>query len=302
MPDPFYIVGPTAVGKSALAAAVAAECGAEIVSADAYQIYAGLDSLTAKPSADILEQVRHHLVGSHPLGEPMNAAIFRAKALDLLRDIAARGKRALIVGGSGMYIQALTHGLSDLPGADRAIRERFESESLERLIKRLTRADPQTAATIDRNNRHRIIRALEICELSGSPASTLRRRSAPAGILHGVLLFRERDEMRKRIDARVQQMFADGVVEEVANAGGAVGPTAAKTLGLADIRELIAGRISEAECIERIQRATRQYAKRQLTWFRRQTSFEPLNLSLQNHSAAVEWITRKARLSFAQVG
>ena len=293
----FFIVGATAVGKSEIAAEIARVCGGEIVSADAFQVYAGVDVLTAKPDESVRRAAPHHLIGEVPLDEEMNAERFRAAAIAAIADIHARAKPAFVVGGSGMYVKAITHGLSPLPAADPALRGELNQHTPAELAARLAKLDPVTAQTIDRNNKHRVLRALEICLLTGQPASELRRlppREEPAG----ALLFRDRGELYRRIDARVERMFRNGVVDEV-RAAGAVSSTASKTLGLQQIRELISGRISEAECIAQIQQATRRYAKRQLTWFRRQTTFEPLNLSLHGSSEAIECITRKARLSFA---
>ena len=180
------------------------------------------------------------------------------------------------------------------------MRERLNQLSENELFIRLRDLDPKTSRTIDARNKRRLVRALEIYLLTGRPASEQRTLAAPASQPAGVSSFvRDRAELYRRINERVEMIFAHGVVDEVRAARNA-GPTAAKTLGLQAIRDLIAGRISEAECIASIQRATRQYAKRQLTWFQRQTTFEPLNLSLHGSSEAIELISQKARLSFAQ--
>jgi tRNA dimethylallyltransferase len=296
----FFIVGPTATGKSELAAEVAMQCGAEIVGADAFQIYRGLDLLTAKPDRKTLEKTPHHLLSAIPLSEEMNAEKFRVLALNAIEDIHARGKAAMVVGGSGLYIKALTHGLTPLPTASPKLRERLNQLSARELCVRLETLDPETARSIDKNNPRRLIRAVEICLLTGKPASAQRPRfaDATATAASGVFVFRERDELYGRINQRVETMFANGVVDEVRNLG-LMGATAGQTLGLREIRQLIAGEISKQKCIAQIQQATRQYAKRQLTWFRRQTTFSPLNLSRSGHAEAIEWIMREARLTFA---
>jgi len=298
MQQVFYLVGPTAAGKSEIAVEAAREFGAEIVNADAFQIYAGLDLLTAKPEAELLTAVRHHLIGTVPLTEEMNAERFRVAALGAIEAVHAQGKPAFVVGGSGMYIKALTHGLSPLPPANLELRERLQLQSLPELAQELERLDPETARTIDLKNQHRVVRALEICLLTGQPVSAQRQRAAPAHKPRGVLIYRDRAALYARIDARVVLMFARGVIDEV-RLLGELGATAARTLGLQQIHDLISGRNSERECIASIQQATRRYAKRQLTWFQRQTSFEPLNLSLHGSSEAIESIARKARLAFA---
>jgi tRNA dimethylallyltransferase len=211
------------------------------------------------------------------------------------------GKPAFVVGGSGMYVKALTHGLSELPPANVELRSNLSDLSAAELLRRLEELDPATARVIDPRNKHRLIRAVEVCLLTGRPVSAQRQRPEPAVPAAGVFVFRERAELYARIDARVHWMFANGVVEEV-RAAPAVGSTAAKTLGLREIRDLLAGRISERECIAAIQQATRRYAKRQLTWFQHQTTFEPLNLSSNSATKAVEWIAQKARLSFSHTG
>ena len=295
----FFIVGPTATGKSDIAVAIALACNGEIVGADAFQMYEGLELLTAKPSRELRERVPHHLVGTVELAKELNAEHFRSAALVAIADIHSRRKAAFVVGGSGLYVKALTHGLSRLPAADPTLRAELEPSTTPELVARLAQLDPTTAASLDRNNRRRVVRALEICLLAGRPASELRDQQPPSHAPAGVCLLRDRDELYERINSRVEAMFANGVVDEVRSLGN-VGPTAAQTLGLQQIRELLAGKISEAECIASIQQATRRYAKRQLTWFARQSNFEPLNLSRTSFGETVEFISRRARLSFAQ--
>ncbi len=265
---------------------LAQRCDAEIVSADAFQIYRGLPTLTAQPNESQLQQVPHHLVGALPLHAEMSAAKFRELALHAIGEIQARGKRVLVVGGNGLYVKALTHGLSPLPAIDQKLRDELNVLSLEELNERLAAVDSLGAATIDRQNTRRVVRALEIFAQTQKPASAQRAewKEEPAAI-HGAFLFHERDELYARIDERVQEMFREGVVKEVASVQE-LSMTAEKTLGLADIRRLLKGEINEAECIAAIQQATRRYAKRQLTWFRRQSNFAPLNLSSFKDSAA----------------
>jgi tRNA dimethylallyltransferase len=294
----FFIVGPTASGKSEIAAEIAQRLHAEIVSADAFQIYRGLDLLTAKPDQTMMAKAAHHLIGVVPLSEEMNVEKFRASALDTIRDIQARGKQAIVVGGSGLYVKALTHGLSKLPAADRKLRARLNELSLDELRGQLTALDPESARKIDLKNPLRVLRALEICLISGKPVSEQRTQAAVEGAT-GVFLFRDRAELYERINHRVEEMFAEGVVEEVRRLRE-LGPTAEQTLGLREIRSLIAGEISESACIEKIQQRTRHYAKRQLTWFQRQSNFEPLNLSSHGYPEAIELIAQNARRVFAQ--
>jgi len=302
----FFIVGPTAAGKSNLAADVAREVGAEIVSADAFQIYRGLDLLTAKPEALILAKAPHYLIGTVPLSEEMNAEKYRRVATNVIESINSRGKLAILVGGSGLYIKALTHGLAPLPESDSKLREKLNALSLTELRSRLCELDPNTAEKIDPKNRRRIVRALEICLLSGKPASEVVAGLGESGRggssafakatadkpipATGVFVFRDREELYRRINQRVEIMFERGVIEQVRDAE-ITSATASQMIGLREIRQLLAGKKSLAECITKIQQATRRYAKRQLTWFRRQTNFLPLNLSFLTHNEAVKWIS-----------
>ena len=295
----FFIVGPTASGKSELAADVSHETGAEIVNADAFQLYGGLDLLIAKPEAATLAKAPHHLIGTVPLHEEMNVEKFRHIASREIDEIHSRGKLAIVVGGSGLYIKALTDGLTSLPGTNAKLRARLNTLSLDELRSQLIALDPQAAAKIDLQNRRRVVRALEICLLTGRPVSAQladRKATMPSG----VFVFRDRDELYARINQRVEVMFESGVIEEV-RAAGAVSSTASQMIGLREIRELLEGKMSILQCVAAIQQSTRRFAKRQLTWFRRQTNFEPLNLSLFSHNEAVKWISQRALRSFAHM-
>ena len=285
----FFIVGPTAVGKSEIAAEVAERLGAEVLSADAFQIYRGLDLLTAKPDRSTLAKTPHHLIGVVPLSEEMNAEKFRAAA----EKVIARGNPTIVVGGTGLYIKAFTQGLAKLPGANKELREKLERTTTDELFRSFRALDPIGAEKIDRQNRHRLIRAVEVCLLTGRPFSTQRAEWNETASANGFLVERDRAELYARIDKRVEEMFRAGVVDEV-RATKDIGPTAAHTLGLREIRSLLAGEISQAECIAKIQQATRRYAKRQLTWFRHQTNFPSLNLSAHRPDEAVELISQNA--------
>ncbi|HSP46428.1 MAG TPA: isopentenyl transferase family protein, partial [Chthoniobacterales bacterium] len=170
----FFIVGPTATGKSELAADVAQRVDAEIVSVDAFQIYRGLDLLNAKPDPPILEKARHHLIGTVPLGEEMNAEKYRDAAEKIIQEIQARRTPVIVVGGSGLYVKALTHGLSPLPGAHRKLREKLEEATIGELFQSLTALDPAGAQQIDRKNKRRLVRAIEVCLLTRKPFSEIR--------------------------------------------------------------------------------------------------------------------------------
>ncbi len=298
MKHTFFIVGPTATGKSELAADVAREISAEIVSADAFQIYRGLDLLTAKPDVSTLANAPHHLIGTVPFTEAMNAEKFRRLGLRAIDEINSRGKLAIVVGGSGLYIKALTHGLAPLPESDPKLREKLNAMSLDNLRAQLVELDPEAAKKIDIKNRRRLVRALEICLITGKPASevVVPKRRDDSGRLGssipatGVFVLRDRNELYERINQRVKAIFERGVIEEV-RAAAVTSATASQMIGLREIRELLAGKKSLAQCMAEIQQATRRYAKRQLTWFRRQSNFLPLNLSFLTHNEAVKWIS-----------
>jgi tRNA dimethylallyltransferase len=305
----FFIVGPTATGKSALAADVAREIGAEIVSADAFQVYRGLDFLTSKPDASTLAKAPHHLISTTPLHEEMNAEKYRRAASRAVEEIHSRGKVAIVVGGSGLYIRALTHGLASMPESDPKLRERLNSMSLDALHAELAELDPEAAQKVDAKNRRRLVRALEICLLTGKPASAVVAGVADPGQpgstipATGVFVFREREELYARVNQRAEAMFENGVIEEV-RAAGKVSLTASQMIGFREIRQLLDGPAdagSISPCIAAIQQATRRYAKRQLTWFRRQTNFLPLNLSLLTHNEAVNWILLRMRSEHRKV-
>src|SRR5206468_3504070 len=226
MKGALLIGGPTATGKSELAADVARDIDAEIVSADAFQIYRGLDLLTAKPDASTLGKAPHHLIGTMPLHEEMNAEKYRRSASRAVNEINSRSRLALVVGGSGLYIKALTRGLAPLPEADPKLREKLKAMSLDELRSQLVELDPEAARNIDTKNRRRLVRAVEVCLLTGKPASSaFAQATADKPIpATGVFVLRDREELYVRINERVEAMFEQGVIEEV-RAAGAIGAT-----------------------------------------------------------------------------
>jgi len=296
----FFLVGPTAVGKTALAIELAEQFDAEIVNADAFQIYRGLEVLTAKPDAEFQRRVCHHLLGQISLTEIMSAAKFRELALAALGDIRSRKKNAIVVGGSGLYLKAITHGFDQVPPPDPKLREELGALPLKKLAERLQNLSPELAARTDLKNSRRVIRAIEIASTVIPRASIVAAdvvrgpRSATAATACSALLLRDRQDLYQRINERVNVMFRDGVEDEVRTLQD-IGPTAASALGLKEVRALIAGQISREECIAKIQQATRRYAKRQLTWFRHQTTFPQLNLTPFSYREALRAITQMFR-------
>ena len=279
MPAPLYITGPTASGKSAVALALAERIEGEIVNADAFQLYRGLDIVTAKPTAAERARVPHHLYDVLAPTESCDAQRYRELALPVLAEIASRGRLALVVGGSGLYLKALTHGLAPLPAADLALRALFADLSLGEKTAWLLSRDPAAASNVPLANPRYVERALEICLLTGRPQSALRQTfAAPSPELRGVLLAWDRAQLCQRIDQRVLAMFRAGLMEEIRNLGP-LSDTAERAIGIRDGRRLLGGECSEAEAVAAIQQATRQYAKRQATWFRRERWLQTICLA-----------------------
>jgi len=293
--DSFFIVaGPTAVGKSDVAAAVAEQCGGEIIGADAFQIYCGLDILTAKPSPDLRARVPHHLIGEIPLTQSFDVGQYLALAQTCIAEVRARGRIPVVVGGTGMYLRALLRGLADLPPADAGLRAQLEARPLADLQYQLAELDPEGVNHIDLKNPRRVIRALEVCLLTGRPFSSFREQwTGEASPFRGVVLTLDREALHARIEHRTEAMFDAGVIDEVAQCGD-LGPTASQVLGLREIRAHLGGAMSRTECIAAIAQATRQYAKRQMTWFRREGSLEIINLASRPPGALVSRLAIQA--------
>jgi tRNA dimethylallyltransferase len=277
--EALFVCGPIASGKTGLSLAVAEAMGGEIVNGDAFQLYRGLEVLTAAPTSEEKERCPHHLFGVISPEEPMDAALYAERAAKVIREIRARGKVAVVVGGSGLYLKFLTHGVAEAPPADAEIRARLEKWSVEAIYDRLKELDPDEAARQNSRNRRHLSRALEICLITGGRASDLRRNFATRKIapeVKGLVLSWPRDLLAARIAERTHRMFENGVVEEVANL-----PENARTIrqaiGVREIEAFWRGELTLAECQTRITIATRQYAKRQRNWFRRESWLRPLD-------------------------
>jgi tRNA dimethylallyltransferase len=295
-----YVVlaGPTAVGKTEAAIRVAQKLKAEIIGCDAFQIYRGLEILTAKPSASQLASARHHLIGLLPLTEVCDAHKYARVARQTIADLNRNGIVPLVVVGTGFYLQALEGAVPPLPAANAALRQELDSLSTLELLHDLQALDPVTANRIDRQNRRRIVRALEVCILSAKPFSASLQRAPTDPPLAAVLLERPRTELVARINRRVDEMFDQGVVDEVA-AIESIGSTASQAIGFQPIRSLIAGTLDEPSCKELIKKRTRNYAKRQMTWFRRrQFTFVPAESSIDRIISALS----RPLVTAAQVG
>jgi tRNA dimethylallyltransferase len=272
-----YLTGPTASGKTAVGVALARRLDAEIVALDSMTLYRGMDVGTAKPTQAERGGIPLHLIDVLDPWEAASVAEYRHRALAAVAGIEARGRRALFVGGTALYLKALLRGLFEGPGAAPDLRLQLDEETdrlgEQAMHERLAALDPATAARLHPNDRRRVLRALEVIALTGQPISRLQTEHdvlAPAGVAV-VALARPRDELRSRIDDRVVRMFADGLVEEVQalQAGPKpLGPVPAQGVGYREVLEMLAGRTSRAEAIARTQARSRQFAKRQSTWFR----------------------------------
>lgn len=271
------LTGPTAVGKTDLSLDLARVLDAEIVSADSRQVYRELTIGTAKPDADTLGRVRHHFIDERSLGEPYSAGIFRAEANRRIADIIARRRTPLVVGGSTLYLRALKRGLADIPPVPArirdALRRRLESEGAQTLFDELRRIDPRAAASMDTTKTQRLMRALEVHAATGRTLSSYHdEQEPPPYSFVTVVLFRDRPDLYARINRRVDEMMAAGLlgeVESLLNAGFDLSINPLRTIGYQEPIAYLRGEVSREEMIRLIKRNTRRYAKRQLTWFRR---------------------------------
>lgn len=272
------VCGPTASGKTQLAVRLAQSLNAEIVNADSMQIYRGMDIGTAKPSLAQQDGIRHHLIDIVDPDQPFSAADYSAAADEVIRDIQLRAKRVIVVGGTGLYIRALIYGLVDSPSGDVELRQSLQEEAArignEAMLEKLRLVDPELAATLHPNNLLRIIRALEVHRLTGIPLSSYQKEHAFATRRYDVLpigISVERPVLYQRIEERVEQMLADGLIKEVTAllaAGFSSDLKALRAIGYKEISARLHGELSLEDAVRLIKRDTRHYAKRQLTWFK----------------------------------
>lgn len=269
------LVGPTGSGKTDLSIRLARHYGAPILSTDSRQFYRGMAIGTAQPSADQLQSAEHHFIADRDINHHLNCGAYEVEALSLLNRLFDRHDYIVAVGGSGLYVRALCEGMDDLPPSDETLRatlaRRLREEGLEPLAATLRQLDPAYWEVVDRSNPARVVRALEVCLQTGRPYSSLRtglRHKRPFSTTKiGIDLPRE--ELYARIDRRVETMVSDGLEEEARNLYPYRHLTALQTVGYREFFEYFDGRITRDEAIELIKRNSRRYAKRQLTWFRR---------------------------------
>lgn len=297
------VIGPTASGKTALAVRLAQRLNGEVISADSMQIYADMRIGTARPTAAEMQGIPHHLLGVLPLTQSYSVAQYTADANRCIADITARGRLPIVAGGTGLYVSSLADGLIFTETrCDESLRaelnRRAQTEGGEVLLRELAQFDPESAARLHPHNVGRIIRAIEIYRTSGITMTEQLRRSRanpPKWNLAMIgLTFRDRQKLYDRINRRVDQMLADGLEEEarrvLVQPGGA---TALQAIGYKELAPYLDGRCSRAEAVENLKKATRHYAKRQLTWFRRDDRIHWLELD-QFRSEA-EWTDEAVR-------
>lgn len=291
MPGAIYIAGPTASGKSAAALQVAEQLGGEIISVDSMQVYRGLDIGTAKPSPQERARVRHHLLDVAELSENFDVARFVTAAKDAERDILSRGATPIFCGGTGLYFNALVFGIGQGPGSETKLRTELEETPLAALLDELAAADPKTFAEIDRSNRRRVIRAVEVIRSTGRPYSSQRAawepKAAP-GLWVG--LARDREDLVRRINERVEAMFANGLVEEtrrLLEGGLGENRTAMQAIGYRQLVEHLRGERDLRTTIDLVKQKTRQYAKRQMTWFRHKLVLDWIHVPPDQSAEAV---------------
>lgn len=277
------ITGPTAAGKTEVALELSRHVPAEIISADSRQVYREMDIGTAKPTPAQLQQTPHHFIDIRNPDEIYTAGEFGRDARRIVLDILHAGKLPVIVGGSGFYLQALLEGFSAALPSDLSVRahlkHRLQNEGSSTLHAELMQIDPQAAARLHVNDTHRILRALEVYQISGIPLSALQQQKAePAPFAYRVFcLTMDRARLYQRINQRVGQMLEAGLLEEcrrLQTRGYSRGLNALQTVGYQECFQFLAGEISFETMKELIQRHTRQYAKRQLTWFRKMAACE----------------------------
>lgn len=296
-PAPFpacYLTGPTAVGKSAIALELAEHVGGEIISVDSMQVYRGLDIGTAKPSAAEQARVRHHLIDVADLDETFDAARFVTLAQAAESEIRSRGHVPVYCGGTGFYLKALWSGLGAAPATDPSLRTELEALPLAELLRELELKDPVAFARIDRRNPRRVVRAVEVIRLTGRPFSAQAASPATSEPAPQVFAFtREPADLRRRIDRRVDRMFAAGLVEEtrrLLECGLAGNRTALQAIGYRQVVEHLNGERPLADTVALVKTKTWQFARRQLTWLRHQMC--PHWIMLDGGSGPLEVVAR----------
>lgn len=300
-PAVIFIVGPTASGKSEAGYLLARELNGEIISADSMQVYRGMDVATAKPPREWRHHVPHHLIDVADPAEEYSAGKFCRAAREAISDIVGRGKVPVIVGGTGLYVRSLLKGMIEAGEADKGLRaklnEELETYGVEYLFDKLRRLDPKTAESIDRRNPRRVIRAIEVVTRLQRPMSEIlvQWKGGSGGIQKEyqcvlVGLSRTRDDLYARIDARVEEMFSSGLREECARLiekGIERNKVAMQALGYRDVIANLRDELTLEEAKENIKRRTRNFAKRQMTWFKKEDSIKWIDVEKDESAGSV---------------
>lgn len=291
------VAGPTAVGKTELCVRLAEHFGTEILSADSRQLYREMNIGTAKPSPDEMRGIPHHFIDTLPITAHYNAADFERDGLAMLETIFQTKQTAILTGGSTLYIQMLTEGMDEMPAAEPEIRQQlqevFQTQGLASLLKQLDILDPVYAATVDRANPQRIMRALEVCLQTGLPYSSFRqgKKAARPFRMLKIGLNRDRAELYARIDQRMDAMLQNGLVEEAQRLYAYKENNALQTVGYKEVFGWLEGQYDEAEMVRLLKRNTRHYAKRQLTWFTRDPEYHWFHP--QDFDQIVAWVEQQ---------
>ncbi len=286
------LAGPTAAGKTAISLALAKKLGAEIISADSMQVYRGMDIGTAKATPEERQEVPHHMIDIRDISEPLNVKDYYDEAMQACRDILMRGRTPIIVGGTGFYIHALLYGPPSGPGCDPEVRKTLQKEEerfgIELLYNKLSSLDPEYAKTISPNDRHKILRGLEIMEISGRPVSSFEWKSRKQQSFFDFrpwFLYWPREILYKRLEKRCDDMLRYGLLEEVLNLdrlGIRKNRTASQAIGYRQTLDFLDTGQTAAhyeEYVTQLKTASRHLAKRQFTWFRKEPCFRWLNLA-----------------------
>ncbi|MFH0762785.1 MAG: tRNA (adenosine(37)-N6)-dimethylallyltransferase MiaA [Candidatus Omnitrophota bacterium] len=290
-----FLTGPTAVGKSAVAAALAAKLNAEIISCDSMQIYKGMDIIASKPAKSLRKKIKHHLLDIVLPSREYNVSRYRKEAVKKMRAIIKKGKTPLFTGGTGLYMSVLIDGLFKGKGENKNIRRRLYKEAQRlgsgHLHKRLQKLDSPAAAKIHPNDTRRIVRALEVYESTGRPISCLQRERKGLGSEYEIKSFclnLSRDKLYQRIEERMEKMFRAGLVSEVKRLlRRGLSKTASGAIGIKELKGYFDGDYDLEEAKRQILRNTRQYAKRQLTWFRKDRRLLWLQVSEREAPGAI---------------
>ncbi len=295
-PTVYIIAGPTAVGKTALSIALAKAIQTEIISADSRQCFSELSIGVARPSPAELAAVKHHFIGDHSVETDINAGYFEKFALEKSASIFSKNEQLVMVGGTGLYIKSFCEGIDPMPQIDSSIREaiidNYTSKGLIWLQAELKHRDPSFWETAEQANPQRLMRALEVLNATGKSIiqfRTAQKKQRPFNIVK-IGLEMPMEQLTLRINSRVDQMMLDGLIEEVQSVVQFRTKPALQTVGYKEIFDFLDGKISKETAIQQIKHHTRQYAKRQMTWFKKDTEFKWINMAVHSVEQALQEI------------